>query len=165
MNLDETQTDYIGASEGAKDNVSETDVIPFGESASESYLRQILETLQYIEDKSQERDEALEERLNEILASVSENTVDESEDEDLEDDEDDVVRSGEALRSGSLSKDDLQVIENDVSDLLDVTVSANTVSKDDIIHRELSDYTVSEALLLALTLGFLGFLLIYIFKS
>ena len=111
----------------------------------------LLDQMSMDRDASNERFEALEEELHTLTNSVSENSAQSAL----------VVLQEE--ENNTVSSNTVEKISRTVSDLYDLTLSANTISENEIMSKPLDKYTTSESLSLVLCSLVLVILLYMVF--
>lgn len=146
VDFEENTAEVLPADETSSEIVSSDQIVRDEELTETELVNRVILQLQYNEDMQAERDAALQETLDQILASVSSNDV---VDEPAVEDVISVVSSSEP----TISMNDVRSITRSLSTLVSETVSQNEIDNNSIMYKHMSDYSVSESFLALMFFG------------
>lgn len=159
MPTDETQNTEINT-QNNNDNVSSfqsSEILPASDNENVSrddmiyFTNTLLEQMNIQQEQTEERLQALEDELHTLNATVSENSAQSA-----------LVVVNEQERD-SVSSNTVEKIKDTLTDFYAYSVSANTVSENEIMQKPLTQYSTSESLSLVLCVLVLCILLFNVF--
>lgn len=153
MEIEENTAEVLPADETSSETVSTDQIVRDEELTETELVNRVILQLQYNEDMQAERDAALQETLDQILASVSSNDLPEDESDGVEDVVKVVDDPFPLSARNTISMNDVKLITSSLSELVSETVSQNDISNDSIMSKHLTDYSVSESLLAFMFFG------------
>lgn len=147
MEIEENTAEVLPADETSSEIVLSDQIVRDEELTETELVNRVILQLQYNEDMQAERDRVLQEKLDQILLSVSCNDV--VEDPAVED----VVSVVPASPAPTISMNDVRSITRSLSMLVSETVSQNEIDNNSIMYKHMSDYSVSESFLALMFFG------------
>lgn len=132
--------------ENSSEVVSSDYIVKDSELTDVELFNRVILQLQYNEDMQAYRDRVLQEKLDILVDSVSQNDVPADEIDGVEDVVT-VFRSSPLSASESISNNDVRQIADNLSALVSETVSQNDIFNTDLMHKDMKTYTVSESFL------------------
>ena len=150
---DNTQSDVdnISSFESSEIQPSSSDNTPLTKDDMYYIANTLLEQMNIQQEQTNERFDAMEEELHNINASVSENSAQSA------------LVVVEEQECSSVSANTVEKIKDSLIEFYAYSVSANTVSENEIMQKPLTEYSTSESLSLVLCLLVLCLLLYNVF--